>query len=284
MATPFKTQLTICLTPAPPGLSTHLLFDNNHLEPTSSPIDQFLERLHSINKLSPNPDNFDPLQGQLVLLGVIAAVESYLRTLLRKIISVDELSQDASYKRDISFGAAVHLHKDMMPEAILERISFISKESITSTIKDCLGIKGHSPSYVDTAIDDYVKICHLRHCAVHRFGRLGASNALALGIQEHRELLEKPLLLSYLSLQTAISISTNLVKTLNNFLFNEIISRLPDHTWQGTYTKDKKKFLLYYQIFADSISTTGPTIDAKSLYAEFQEQRKKYLAGQFRQP
>ncbi|WP_143007498.1 hypothetical protein [Pseudomonas sp. 06C 126] len=282
MATPFKTQLITCLVPAPPRLSTHLLFDNNHLEPTTSPIDQFLERLHSINRLSPDPASFDPLQGQLVLLGVIAAVESYLRTLLRKIISIDELSRDASYKRDISFGAAVHLHRDMMPEAILERVSFISKESITSTIKECLGIKGHSPSYLESSIDDYVKICHLRHCAVHRFGRLGASNALALGIQDHRELLEKPLLLDYLSLQTAISISTNLVKTINNFLFNEIISRLPDHSWQGTYTKDKKQFLLYYRIFADSISSAGSTADAKSLYAEFQLQRRNYLAGQVR--
>lgn len=115
---------------------------------------------------------------------------------------------------------------------------------------------------------------------MHRFGRLGASNALALGIQNHRELLEKPLLLDYLSLQTAISISTNLVKTINNFLFNEIISRLPDNTWQGTYAKDKKQFLLYYRIFADSVSSTGATADVKSLYTEFQLQRKNYLAGQ----
>lgn len=282
MAAPFKAQLVTCSVSTAPRLSTHLLFDNNHLEPKTSPIDQFLERLHSINRLSPNPANFDPLQGQLVLLGVIAAVESYLRTLLRKVIAVDELSQEASYKRDISFGAAVHLHRDMMPEAIMERVSFISKDSITGTIKDCLGIKGHSPSSLESSIDDYVKICHLRHCAVHRFGRLGASNALALGIQDHRELLEKPLLLDYLSLQTAISISTNLVKTINNFLFNEIISRLPDHSWQGSYTKDRKKFLLYYGIFADSISSVGPTADAKSLYAEFQLQRRSYLAGQQR--
>lgn len=282
MAAPFKAHLVTCSVSTAPRLSTHLLFDNNHLEPKTSPIDQFLERLHSINRLSPNPANFDPLQGQLVLLGVIAAVESYLRTLLRKVIAVDELSQEASYKRDISFGAAVHLHRDMMPEAIMERVSFISKDSITGTIKDCLGIKGHSPSSLEASIDDYVKICHLRHCAVHRFGRLGASNALALGIQDHRELLEKPLLLDYLSLQTAISISTNLVKTINNFLFNEIISRLPDHSWQGSYTKDRKKFLLYYGIFADSISSVGPTADAKSLYAEFQLQRRSYLAGQQR--
>jgi len=279
MAAPFKSNLVTCIVPAAPSLSTHLLFDKAHLEPTSSPINQFLERLHSINRLSPDPSTFDPLQGQLVLLGVIAAVESYLRTLLRKIITTDEISQNTSYKRDITFGAAVHLDKHMMPEAILERISFVSKESITGSIKDCLGIKGHTPTSVDAAIDEYVKICQLRHCAVHRFGRLGASNALSLGIQDHRELLEKPLLLDYLSLQTAIVICTNLVKTINNYIFNEVLSRLPEQAWQGTFTKDKKLFKTYYDIFADSVSSKGFTIEMKALYADLLEQRRKYLAG-----
>ncbi|MDV9031861.1 hypothetical protein Q7C30_007095 [Pseudomonas sp. RAC1] len=280
MATSFKSSLVTCAVPAAPPLTTHILFDNNHLEPNSSPIDQFLERLHSINRLSPNPSQFDPLQGQLVLLGVIAAVESYLRTLLRKIISCDEASRHASYKRDISFGAAIHLHKDMMPEAILERVSFISKESILSSIKDCLGVKGHTPTDVESSIDEYVKVCHLRHCAVHRFGRLGASNAFALGIQDHYSLLEKPLILDYLSLQTAIAICTNLVKTINNFIFNELLSRIPDQCWQGNYAKDKKLFKPYYDIFADSVSSSGYTLDMKDLYIQLTEQRRRYLAGE----
>jgi len=279
MASQFKSSLNTCIVPSAPPLCTHQLFDRAHLEPNSSAINQFLERLHSINRLSPDPFDFDPLQGQLVLLGVIAAVESYLRTLLRKIITTDEISQNASYRREITFGAAVHLHKDMMPEAILERVSFISKDSITGSIKDCLGIKGHTPTNVETAIDEYVKICQLRHCAVHRFGRLGASNALALGIQDHRELLEKPLLLDYLSLQTAIAICTNLVKTLNNYIFNEVISRLPDHVWQGTFTKDKKIFKSYYDIFADSISSHGSTIEIRALYNDLLEQRRNYFAS-----
>lgn len=279
MSAQFKFTLVTCVVPAAPALTTHELFDNSHTEPSSSPINQFMERLHSINMLSPDPVNYNPLQAQLVLLGVIAAVESYLRTLFRKVISLDEKSQHASYKRDMSFGAALHLHRDMMPEAMLERISFISKESIKDSIKDCLGIKGHTPTELTAAIDEYVKICHLRHCAVHRFGRLGASNAFALGLQSHRELVEKPLHLDYLSLQTAIAICTNLVKTINNYIFNELLSRLPDHTWQGIYSKDKKLFKEYYDIFADSVSSSGSTIPMKELYEELKRQRQRYFSG-----
>lgn len=279
MANPFKSKIDITPSPSNPALTTHLLFDTSHTEPTHSPIDQFLERLHSINRLSPHPTNFDALQGQLVLLGVIAAVESYLRTLFRKIVSIDSLSKEHAYKRDISYAAAVHLNKEMLPEAILERISFISQHSIVDTIKDILGLKGAIPPAVESAIKDYVRVCHLRHCTVHRFGRLGASNAMALGIEQHKELLEKPLTLDYTALQSAILICTTMVKSLNNHLFNELISRIPESEWIENYASDKKKFNQYYNLFSDSISSQNLSPKSKIIYDLFIKQRKSYLTG-----
>ncbi len=279
MSNPFKSKLDISPSSSGPALSTHLLFDSGHVEPNRSAIDQFLERLHSINRLSPQPLQFDALQGQLVLLGVIAAVESYLRTLFRKIICVDALSKECAYKRDISYAAAIHMDRDMLPEAILERISFISQQSIVDAIRDILGIKGAVPNVVESSIKDYVRICHLRHCAVHRFGRLGASNAVALGIDDHKELLEKPLALSYTSLQTSILICTNLVKTINNHLFNELLSRIPQGEWTGYFSSDKKLFKLYYDLFADSISSQGSSPPLKHMYDLFVQQRRLYISG-----
>lgn len=279
MSTPFKSRLEITPSSSNPKLSTHLLFDLTHMESAQSPIDQFLERLHSINKLSPHPVQFDALQGQLVLLGVIAAVESFLRTLFRKILSVDAQSMECAYKKDISYAAAVHLNKDMLPEAILERISFISQHSIVESIRDILGIKGPVPASVEAAIKDYVRVCHLRHCTVHRFGRLGASNAMALGINEHKELLEKPLVLDYAALQTAILICTTLVKSINNHLFNELISRIPQAEWIESYPLDKKKFGVYYNLFADNVSSRGSSPRQKFVYDLFLNQRNTYFGA-----
>ncbi|WP_343577273.1 hypothetical protein [Pseudomonas sp.] len=276
----FKSKLRVCTVQAAPQFNTHYLFDSSYIENGDSAIDEFLKRLQSINKLAPPPNSFDPLQGQLILLGVIAAVESYLRTLFRRLITVDSVCREAVYSSDVSFGAAIHLSKEMLPEAILERVSFIGRDSIKSAIKDFVAIKGHLPSDVDAAISDYVKICQLRHCAVHRFGKLGASNAISLGLSDHKELIEKPLRLDYVALQGAISISTALVKTLNNFIFNEVVSRIPPTSWKGLYRSDKRLFGQYYSIFADSISSVGAAVDIKALYTEFKAQRSKFSANQ----
>ncbi|KAF0162593.1 MAG: hypothetical protein FD157_3824 [Rhodocyclaceae bacterium] len=280
MAAIFRCKLTVCVAPVSPILHTHLLFNAAYRESTESAIDEFLTRLQSINRLSPHPNTFDPLQGQLVLLGVIAAVESYLRTLFRRLIAIDFICQESVQRRDVSFGAAIHLSKEMLPEAILERISFITRSSIEETLRELLAIRGKVPSELDLAIEDYARVCQLRHCAVHRFGKLGVSNAIFLGLSDHKELLEKPLQLNYSALQNAIGISTGLVKTINNFLFNEVLSRLPPSCWTGKYRSDKRLFLAYYALFADTVSSIGATAEIRQLYDQFMYQRARFAAGQ----
>lgn len=274
----FRCRLTLCISPANPVLATHTLFDRLYKESTGSPIDEFLTRLHAINKLAPQPFNFDPFQGQLVLLGVIAAAESFFRTLFRRLIAIDSICQESVNKRDVSYGAAIHLEREMLPEAILERISFISRDNISSAIKDLLAVKGELPPDMETAIKDYVRVCQLRHCAVHRFGKLGVSNAISLGLSEHKTLLEKPLKLDYVALQNAIAISTGLVKTLNNFLFNEMLSRLPAASWTNRYGTDRALFISYYKLFSDKVSTSRSAQPSK-IYRQFMKQRAMFAAG-----
>ena len=209
---------------------------------------------------------------------MIAAVESYLRTLFRRLIALDEICQEQVHNQDVSYGAAIHLAKELLPEAILERISFVSRNSIANAIKDLLAIKGALPPELETAIKDYVRVCQLRHCAVHRFGKLGVSNAISLGLSDHKTLLEKPLRLDYVALQNTIAISTGMVKTLNNFLFNEMLSRLPPSSWSGHYTNDKPLFITYYKLFSDKVSTNR-TAQPGQIYRQFLKQRTAFNTG-----
>lgn len=278
MSTTFRCRLTLSLAGANPILDTENLFDHTYKESTESPIDEFLSRVSDINKLAPQPANFDPFQGQLVLLGVIAAVESYFRTLFRRLIYIDPICQSCVESRDVSYGAAIHLTKDMLPEAMLERISFVSANNITTALRELIGIKGNIPSDLDAAIRDYVRVCHLRHCAVHRFGKLGVSNAISLGLSGHKNLLEKPLKLDYTALQNTIAISTCLVKTINNFLFNELLSRMPQSSWAGSYQKDRRIFNIYYDVFAVKIDFNKSS-KPNHVYNEFLKQKDAFLNG-----
>ena len=277
MAT-FRSKLSVCRSPVNPTLVTDTLFDVAYVESEQSAIDQYLARLASIHLLAPSPTAFDPLQAQLILLGVVAAVESYFRTLLRRLITLDSECQKCTEDQAVTFGAAMHLSKPMMPEAMLERVTFVSEKSLIDAIREFVGVKGNLPPDLLTTFKDYAAVCQLRHCAVHRFGKLGVKNAIFLGLKAHKPSLEKPLLLTYPALQNAIAIATSVVKTTNNFLLNEVLSRLPAATWSRKWGKDKGEFMPYYHLFAETVSSTK-TPPARDVYVLFQDQRSRFDAG-----
>lgn len=257
MTTPkaFRPSITVSLSGVTPGLVTHQLFDANHREPAGSPLDEFHRRLNELNVLVPPPGSFQSTHGQLFLLGTISAVESYVRTLLRRLILLDVVSQTLVQDQHVSYGAALHLPKDLMPEAILERVSFTSQRRIVDALRLLLGVKGELPSDLEESVAAYANICQLRNCAVHRFGKLGSNNAIALGIEDHKHLMEKPLRLDYVALQSAIAIAAGFARTLNNFLFNEMLARVPPNQWSGDYRRDAPLFKRYYAVFSDRTSS-----------------------------
>ena len=250
-------------------IKTDELFDKSYSEPEHSSIDEFLLRLYEINRLLPSPAEFNPLQAQLVLLGAVAAVESYLRSVIRRSILIDGHAQECVLKKEISFGAAMHVPKRMLPEAIMERYTFVSEKSIVDALKDLLGLKGSFPTEVEYSLNEYVKICQLRHCSVHRFGKLGTSNAIALGLGEHSENIEKPLCLDYEATQRSIAVITNFVATVNSYIFNYLIYRVPAEWWSGVYKTDKPLFKRYFEIFEDTVTSTVVRKSMRDWYLEF---------------
>jgi hypothetical protein len=281
MAKDFRSNVKVTDAPVSPSFITHSLFDRSYTPFKGSPVDEFSERIRSVNMLSPTPNQFDPYMGQLLLLGTVAAVESYLRSIFRRVISLDDVCRDKAMKRDVSYAAALHLSPDLLPEALLERISFTSLDNIDKAFRELLGMKGEFPHDLHSVIADYVRVCHLRHCAVHRFGKLGASNAVHLGLDLHSTLLEKPLLLDYAALQAGIAICTAFVRVINGFIFNLLLSRLPDGFFSGDYSADRKKFLSYYDLFADK-ATLSRSPAPKDTYLAFLKERTAFAVNKFR--
>ncbi len=301
---------------SPSGWQSGHLFDINYSEPRQSPLDTFLDKIGELNRLILDPrdtkseiarlssirkiSNFaevqlllsinntnqvSPVFANLILLGFISAVESYFREIIRRIVLNDPESGKACEVRTVAYGAAIYHKKNMLPEALLETISFIDKDKIKKDLKDFLGIKGGAafPTTVDEALMEYENVCQLRHCIVHRFGKLGANNAIKLGLDIHSKFLEKPILLNYNSLQTVSQICTNVAKEVNQFLWSYLMMRLiADPTnatdwkrknnlipWTWTFSSDKKKFKVYYDIFASrTLNVTHSLIDAYNTYKQ----------------
>jgi hypothetical protein len=298
---------------SPSGWATSNLFDTSFIEPNQSPIDTFYEKLMELNRLILDPRNvkqyannikntgvinqltYDGFEGfinntstisgvhaNLILLGYISAVESYFREIIRKIISIDEIARKSCESKAIAFGAALFHQKAMLPEALLESISFINRENIKDVLKQFIGITGIPfSSSVDEALFEFENVCQLRHCIVHRFGKLGANNAIKLGLDAHGGFIEKPIKIDYAGLQNVAHVSTNICKEINQFLWQIVMMRqIAEPTnqtswrkkstsvnWLWDFRKDKKKFKLYFDTFASTRG--GISISLRDAYNEY---------------
>ncbi|RZJ63089.1 MAG: hypothetical protein EOO47_28920, partial [Flavobacterium sp.] len=181
------------------SFNTSTCFNSAYVEGNISPIDNCLNKIDQLNlihtqyaSLAAGIDNV-PTIYNLVLLGYISAIESYIREVLRKTILLDKTARISCEVEEISYGSAISYPKHLLPEVILEKASFASQENIINSFKKFLGLKGHQPDELLNTLKEFEKICHLRHCIVHRFGKLGSQNAIKFGLDDHSSLIEKPL-------------------------------------------------------------------------------------------
>lgn len=259
-------------------VDTRTCFDANHTEINKSPIDRFFETETELNRLcTPNQIHDTPIIGGLTLLGSFSSVESYIREVIREIILIDRLSQKACESQSLTFGAARVHNLRMMPEAIMENYSFVSEYNIKEALKNMLGIeKNKYTRDLITLFNSFNSICQMRHCIVHRAGKLGTRNAIALDLESHQNCIEKPLKISYSNVQEILQTNGNLVIGLNNFLFGYIITRYMDSPdpWKWDFRKDRKRFIPIYKLFYSDIWSPNPTKSAKEIYNDFRTQKQ----------
>ena len=124
------------------------------------------------------------------------------------------------------------------------------------SLKTFLGLKGHVPDELDKTLNEFEIICHLRHCVVHRFGKLGSSNAMKFGLDNHSNCLDKPISLDTDKLYDVNQICVNTVLVLNDYIFRRVLTRTtePDYLlWEWDFRKDKKEFTKYYDLFNSTL-------------------------------
>lgn len=242
-----------------------------------SPIDEFLKNAVSLNLLwATESGDINSQLANLLLLGYVSAVEGYMRSLIRTLILNDSLVQKKCESLQVSYTAALHHSKNLLPEALLEETVFSGRTNITQNLTKYLDINNLNASLGDL-LNRYDSICQMRHCCVHRFGKLGVKNAIALGLDEHRNFLEKPVILSRDDLGLIAETLFSLVKSINNEVFSHLINRLippnkSNFTWSWNYIEDKHMFSKYYKIFRtteDAVKSPA----AKELYNRFKSSK-----------
>lgn len=278
-APPSNTYKSITALQAVLPISTLGLFPVSSQGAQNSPIDQFITNTNAINIIYlPTSINMSPELGTLALLGYMSAVESFFRALIRGLINIDTHSRLIAEPLPLTFGAALHHHPSLLPEALLEDMSFAGMRNIETTLREIIGIIGQFPGDVSVVMSEYKKICEIRHCCVHRFGRLGANNAIRLGLSEHSKALEKPFSPTKDNMQEIADLLRTFVKTINNYVFHSVLdrscaisaydNRKMYDDWHWNYVKDKKRFNSYYDLFHSKLDNP-PSPSAKDVYDSF---------------
>ena len=123
-------------------IDTASCFNVHHSEAQRAPIDNCFEKINNLNlilvKFSTitglNQETIDT-QHNLILLGYISAVESYLREVIRKLIVLDKACKVSSEEQQLNYGSAINYSLEMLPEALLERSSFANTKEISESFK-----------------------------------------------------------------------------------------------------------------------------------------------------
>ncbi len=242
-----------------------------------SPIDLYWKNIQVMNKLMGGVVE-NPILGLLILLGSVSAVESYFRTLICKIIVIDKEAEKKCLNHSLAYGAVLtsiqHSKKiEDVAEALLEGCSFASKKNILESLKNFIGInKGQLPNELTSTLEDFEKVCHLRHCAVHRFGVLGTKNAISLDFETHSVEVGNSLQIGVDEIDNIVAICTNVIKLTNNYLFDFLIKRMvkSNHfNWKWDLRSDKTQFLKYYNLFYSDHFSNNERYKAKQIYNQF---------------
>lgn len=285
MSKKIKYNCLINATPSTVIVDTTKYFDKLFCESQASAIDNYFRKETDINKIIPteNRAEFNVL-AYMVLLTIVSAVESYFREIIRKIINTDRISNKKCEEQLITFGAAcIHEKDDMLPEAILEKYSFASNKNVVDAFRELLGIgEGELTDQIKTVLNEFSMVCQLRHCIIHRYGKLGTNNAIKLGLEGHKEFIEKPIKFDLQSLGDTILICHNTVKVVNNFLFSHLLDRLMEMkapVWTWDYRKDKRLFNVYYETYYSNVYPPEPAVSVKDAYQAYKSIAKPLNRG-----
>ncbi len=288
--------------------------DQTYVVSTISPIDQFVTKSKELNSLLVDPNNFkskiddlhsrgkisnrgkieletslfnkssiSPVLANLILLGHISAVESYFREIFRRLILVDEAVQKNCHEKMLNYRAVLIHDRETLPDALIEFISFSSKQNIVETLKDYFGVKGQMPVGLDPILVEFSKICQLRHSIIHKFGTLGSNN-IKHDVASYKNLVHKPIKTDFSSIQEVALICWNLVHEINQLLWqNTMMKTIAQFDknwkkrgateWKWSWSKDRQKFLKYYSIFFSHLSSPI-SIDPKRAYSDLENTYK----------
>lgn len=236
---------------------------------TLSPIDEYYAHAKELLVLSLSADE---LLLRLLLLELVSTAEMYFRQVLASLPRMCPVSKECASKAHLALGAMTYYHEDWLPLGLLEHQSLSGKGEVKKATFHLTGIAVPENGSVSKALEDFERICQLRHAIVHARGNLWFKNASDLGLPLDPQLQVR---LNAMGFQTLVAQCHNAVRAFNAYIAEKILGNwIGKRVLSGSWRTDKARFAAYHALFASKEDGVGD-LEARAAYKKVQLVLKK---------
>lgn len=241
-----------------------------------SPIDQFYSEMQSILTLFPiSAWGQNTWVGALSSIAVISSIENYFRQIFSQILKICTDSQKHAANNNINLGSVIWHPLNEIERGAFEHISLASAESIISTAKKFLGIDLKSKG-LGTILEEFDKICELRHGIVHSGKVLAGKNGIKLKLLSTNDITKIDI--GFDQFQEILSICNALAVDANKVFFSELAKRWAT-SWRDTpswnVAEENTKFKSIWIAFFSNRDQENGTISEKMTWIKCRNQVKR---------
>ena len=224
----------------------------------SSPIDDYYSYVeHLLTLGSEEALAASATLGRLLLLGLVSGVESYFRSIMSGTLRLCPIARRNASEQMLPFGAIDYYGSERAELGLFDTSSLAGATEIRKRTANLLGISVERGTSVFAALEEFDKICHLRHAAVHARGTLGRGNAsaLSLGAAEGRQTLH----VTFGGLQHAGVVCHSTVRAYNRAIYRRLIERwIGSQVLTGSWVTDRAMFKPIFELFQSRRDNVGP--------------------------
>lgn len=229
-----------------------------------APIDEFYVEVRRIIRYCSNVQMLEEndFLGPLLYVGVISRTENYVRDILTECIKICPVCKSDIANRSVSVGSMMWHKNGEFEKGIFENISFSDASEIKKELRNCLHIDVKETDLLGEILNEFDKLCQMRHAIVHSSCFLAGKNAVRLNILSYNEKLS--IRVGYAQLQECASICTAFVMTFNLKLFEEMGHRWAvkwrniDNFWKPE--KENEYFSKIWDAFSSVIDRDDPCL------------------------
>lgn len=257
--------------------STVTLADiTNYVDPSSersSPIDSFYVGRNSLlSSIAPSYAASNPSMPPLALVGLISLTENYFREILAGIVTICPKAKQKSATKNLNLATA-WIGFGEMEKGAFENTSFSDPKVVKKNLNDLVGVNITNSNQIAAPLEEFGKLCELRHAIVHSAGLLAGKNAVKLELPNSKNSVK--IKIGYVELQESAEVCSSLVCAVNLELFVNMAAkwlnewpRTPAYQDQNPNTLFKKIWGLFYSKFDERnglISDSLTQIRARNL-------------------